>query len=70
MRLQFLENKLAGMTQENLLVSEYFLKIKSLCYEISESDTEEPMSNARLRRYLIHGLWKEFMPFISSIQGG
>ena len=27
------------------------------------------MSNARFRRYLICGLWKEFMPFISSIQG-
>ncbi|KAA8540328.1 hypothetical protein F0562_024753 [Nyssa sinensis] len=69
MRLQFLENQLAGMTQDNLSISEYFLKIKTLCSEISELDTEEPVSDARLRRYLIRGLRKEFMPFISSIQG-
>ncbi|XP_012833994.1 PREDICTED: uncharacterized protein LOC105954855 [Erythranthe guttata] len=34
-RLQFLENNLAGMTQGNLSISEYFLKIKPLCAEIS-----------------------------------
>ena len=27
------------------------------------------MSNARLCQYLIRGLWKEFMPFISLVQG-
>ncbi|KAA8521602.1 hypothetical protein F0562_012275 [Nyssa sinensis] len=32
-------------------------------------DTEEPVSDARLCRYLICGLRKEFMPFISLIQG-
>ncbi|XP_022949820.1 uncharacterized protein LOC111453107 [Cucurbita moschata] len=32
-------------------------------------DAEEPVSEARLRRYLIRGLRKEFMPFVSSIQG-
>ncbi|XP_073158632.1 uncharacterized protein [Henckelia pumila] len=57
------------MTQGNFSVSEYFLKIKTLCSEISELDTEEPVSDAHLRRYLIRGLRKEFMPFISSIQG-
>ncbi|KAA8549858.1 hypothetical protein F0562_001542 [Nyssa sinensis] len=69
MRLQFLKNELAGMTQDNLSILEYFLKIKTLCSEISELDTEEPVSDARLHRYLILGLRKEFMPFISSIQG-
>ena len=34
MRVHFLENKLSGMMQENLSVSEYFLKIKTLCSEI------------------------------------
>ncbi|XP_048228241.1 uncharacterized protein LOC125369515 [Ricinus communis] len=47
-RLQYLENELAGMTQHNLSVSEYFLKLKTLCSEISELDTEEPVSEARL----------------------
>ncbi|RWR74934.1 Integrase, catalytic core [Cinnamomum micranthum f. kanehirae] len=69
MRLQYLENELAGMTQGTLSIPEYFLKVKTLCAEISELDTEEPVSDARLHRYLIRGLRKEFMPFISSIQG-
>ena len=68
MRLQYLENELAGMVQGNMWIPKYFLKVKSLCYEISELDSSEPISNARLRRYLIHGLRKEFMPFISSVQ--
>jgi len=43
MRLQYLENELAGMTQGNLSISEYFLKIKNLCAEISELDKESPL---------------------------
>ena len=43
--------------------------MKNLCYEISKLDAEEPVSDARLRRYLIRRLRKYFMPFISSIQG-
>lgn len=69
MRLQYLENELARMNRDNFLVSEYFLKIKPLCSEISKLDTKGPVSDARLRRYLIRGLRKEFIPFISSIQG-
>ena len=57
------------VTQGNFSVEEYFLKVKNLCSEISELDAEEPVSEARLRRYLIRGLRKEFMPFVSSIQG-
>ena len=68
-RLQFLENERAGVTESNFSIEEYFLKVKNLCYEISELDAEEPLSDARVRRYLIRGLQKEFMPFVSSIQG-
>ena len=68
-RLQFLENKLAVVTQGNFSIEEYFLKVKNLCSEISKLDVEEPVSDSRLRRYLIRGLRKEFMPFVSSIQG-
>ncbi|KAM7490977.1 hypothetical protein LguiA_033898 [Lonicera macranthoides] len=50
-------------------ISEYFLKIKNFCAEISELDPEEPIKEARLRCYLIRGLRKDFMPFISSVQG-
>ena len=55
-RLQFLENELAMVTQGNFSIEEYFLKVKNLCFEISELDAEEPVSDARLRRYLIRGL--------------
>lgn len=55
MRLQYLENELAGMTQGNLSISKYFLKLKTLCFEISELDAEGPVSDARLHRYLIRG---------------
>ena len=68
-QLQFLENELAMVTQGNFSVEQYFLKVKNLCSEISKLDAEETVSDARLRRYLIRGLRKEFMPFVSSIQG-
>ena len=67
--MQCLENEVAVVTQGNSSIEEYFLKVKNLCSEISELDAEEPVSEARLRRYLIRGLRKEFMPFVSSIQG-
>lgn len=50
-------------------IPEYFLKGKTLCVEISELDDEEPISEARLRRYLIRGLRDEFAPFVTSVQG-
>ncbi|KAK3006344.1 hypothetical protein RJ639_017493 [Escallonia herrerae] len=34
-----------------------------------ELDVDEPVSEARLRRYLIRGLRKEYMPFVTSVQG-
>lgn len=69
-RLQYLENELAMTTQSTLSIEEYSLKVKNLCSEISKLNKEEkPLKDASLRHYLIHGLRKEFMPFISSVQG-
>ena len=67
-RLQFLNNELAVVTQANFSVEEYFLKVKNLCSKISELDAEEPVSDARLRHYLIRGLREDFLPFVFSIQ--
>lgn len=36
-------------------IVEYFLEMKILCAKISELDEDEPMSEARLRQYLILG---------------
>ncbi|XP_071728349.1 uncharacterized protein [Rutidosis leptorrhynchoides] len=41
----------------------------SICAEILEIDDKEKISESRLRRYLIRGLKKEYVPFITSIQG-
>ncbi|KAL4280021.1 hypothetical protein GQ457_03G014930 [Hibiscus cannabinus] len=67
--LLLLENELAQSTQGGMSISEYFLRVKSICAEISELDTEEKISDARLRRFLIRGLKKEYIPFVTSIQG-
>ncbi|KAK1391496.1 hypothetical protein POM88_010552 [Heracleum sosnowskyi] len=58
-RLQYLENELALTIQGTVSVEEYFLKIKHLCSEILELDKEEPVKDARLRRYLIRALTKQ-----------
>ena len=51
-------------------ITDYFLKVKTMCVEILDLGSEEPISKARLMRcYFIRGLRKEFMSFISSIQG-
>lgn len=68
-RLQMLENDLANTTQGNLSISQFFLKIKNLCSEISILDAEEPISEARMKRHIIRGLKKEYVPFVTSIQG-
>nr|DAD19723.1 TPA_asm: hypothetical protein HUJ06_021186 [Nelumbo nucifera] len=68
-RLQFLENELAISKQEGMSISEYFLRIKNICAEISELDPKEKISDARLRQFLIRGLKMEYTPFITSIQG-
>ncbi|KAL0340334.1 UNVERIFIED_CONTAM: hypothetical protein Sradi_4550200 [Sesamum radiatum] len=49
-RLQFLENELAMIKQEEL-------------------DPAEKISEARLRRFLIRGLQKEYNPYVTSVQG-
>ena len=60
---------MANTTQGNLSISEYFLKIKNLCSEISLLNPEEAISEARMRRIVIHGLKPEYIPFVTSIQG-
>jgi len=67
-RLQQMENELANTTQGDLSISQFFLKIKNICSEISTLDPEEPISEARMKRHIIHGL-NEYIPYVTSIQG-
>lgn len=39
-RLQYLENELATVIQGSMTISQYFLKVKTLCNEISQLDPE------------------------------
>ncbi|KAG6500760.1 hypothetical protein ZIOFF_040613 [Zingiber officinale] len=68
-RLQLLENELAVAKQDGMSCSEFFLKVKNLCSEISLLNPEKKISNARLKRYIIRGLRPEYTPFVTSIQG-
>ncbi|KAJ0040751.1 hypothetical protein Pint_27243 [Pistacia integerrima] len=68
-RLRLLENELAMLKQGGMSISEYFLRVKSICAEISEIDADDKISEARLRRYLVGGLRKEYGLFVTSIQG-
>ncbi|KAG6469325.1 hypothetical protein ZIOFF_074038 [Zingiber officinale] len=68
-RLQHLENDLAKATQGNLSMSEYFLKVKNLCSEISLLNPEEAISEARIQRNIVRGLRPEYIPFVTSVQG-
>ena len=47
-RLQFLENELASITQGMLTISQYFMKVKTLCQEICQLDTDSRVSGAEL----------------------
>jgi hypothetical protein len=68
-RLQLIENELANTTQCDLSISQFFLKIKNLCSEISANDPEEPISEAWMKHHIIRGLKREYIPYVTSIQG-
>lgn len=68
-RLQYLKNELASAKQGELSIPKFFLKIKNICLEISTLDLDEPVSEARMKEYIIRGLNKEYISFVTSIQG-
>ncbi|KAK8926654.1 hypothetical protein KSP39_PZI018971 [Platanthera zijinensis] len=68
-RLQFLENELARATQGDLSISTFFLKMKNLCAEILALDPDEPIFEAKLKRHIIRDLRKEYVVFVTSVQG-
>ncbi|KAL8101564.1 hypothetical protein AgCh_033459 [Apium graveolens] len=68
-QLRVLKNDLENVTQGNLTISQFFLKIKNLCSEISKLDEKEMISEARLKRIIDSGLKPEFIPFVTLIEG-
>ncbi|KAG5615695.1 hypothetical protein H5410_015519 [Solanum commersonii] len=61
-RLQRLEN-------ENVTISQYFSKVKSLSDEISKSDLENAIIETRMRRIIVHGLRPEYQGIITATWG-
>ena len=43
MHPQYLENELASPTQGNMSITDYFLKVKTMCVEILDLGSEEPV---------------------------
>ncbi|KAJ4971777.1 hypothetical protein NE237_004876 [Protea cynaroides] len=68
-RLQMLENEIGSINQGNLTISNYFMKVKMICQEISQLDEESKISEARQRRIIIRGLKQEYSSFIIATQG-
>ncbi|KAK2998581.1 hypothetical protein RJ639_023105 [Escallonia herrerae] len=68
-RLQMLENKIGSLSQGTMTISDYFMKVKMICQEISQLDEESRISDARQGWIIIHGLKPEYSGFITAIQG-
>ena len=57
------------MSQDNMTISQFFTKVKSICREISELAPNKKVGEARMRRIIINGLRPEYHGFISAIRG-
>jgi len=68
-KLQLLENELLLVAQRDMMIAQYFHKVKSLCREISELDLEAPIGDTRMKRIIIHGLKPKIRSFVTAIQG-
>ncbi|XP_015165071.1 uncharacterized protein [Solanum tuberosum] len=68
-RLQRLENELLSISQRNMTINQYFLKVKSLSDEISKLDLENAITETRMRRIIVHGLRPKYKGIITSTRG-
>ncbi|XP_076921313.1 uncharacterized protein LOC143582704 [Bidens hawaiensis] len=68
-RLQLVEGELMTISQCDLPIAQYFRKVKNLCREIGELDPQSRVSDARMKRIIIHGLRPEYRSFVTAIQG-
>lgn len=67
--MQLLEGQLMSIAQCDMIISQYFTKIKTLCREIIEFDEASTISNDKKRRIIIHGLQPQYRGIIATIQG-
>ncbi|ESQ46681.1 hypothetical protein EUTSA_v10000559mg, partial [Eutrema salsugineum] len=62
------ENRLANAQQGESSISEFFIKVKNFCSEINTLNSEESISEARLKRFIIRSLRPEYTPFVTFVQ--
>ncbi len=67
-RIKLLENELMSIAQQNMTITQYFTKVKSLCSEISELDPASNIIESRIRRIIIHGVRLEYRNIIAAVQ--
>lgn len=68
-RLQRLENELLSISQRNMTISQYFSKVKSLSDEISKLDSENAITETRMRIIIVHGPRQEYKGIITATWG-
>ncbi|KAF7815252.1 Retrovirus-related Pol polyprotein from transposon TNT 1-94 [Senna tora] len=68
-KLHHLENELLSISQQNMTIGEYFTKVKSICQEISKLDPQNPITETRMRRIIVHGLRPEFLGLVTATRG-
>ncbi|XP_012075901.2 uncharacterized protein LOC105637108 [Jatropha curcas] len=68
-KLQRLKNELFSISQQNLTVSLYFSKVKSLCEEISKLDPDNEINKRRMTRIIIYDLRPEFKGLVIATRG-
>ena len=52
-----------------MTTSQYFTKVKSIYREISQLEPKEKISEAYMKRIIIHGLRPEYNGFIAAVRG-
>lgn len=68
-KLQRLENELLSVSQQDMLMSQYFNKVKTICDEFSKLDQPNAITDTRKKRIIIHGLRPEFNGIITATRG-
>ena len=58
-----------SISQKDMIISQYFTKVKCLCREIAELDEASKIVNSRMRRIIIHGLRSQYHNFMVVVQG-
>ncbi|KAF7836005.1 Retrovirus-related Pol polyprotein from transposon TNT 1-94 [Senna tora] len=57
------------LERQNMTIGEYFTKVKSICQEISKLDPQNPITETRMRRIIVHGLRPEFLGLVTATRG-